>query len=533
MGYPEVQSVPEADRLERALAAFLRQQLSAPVVTMRGFLDIILEDTKRLGVDSAIPDLERMRVACADLGALVGRVVDQPEAMRKPEESFEEFQSRLRHDLRTPLNAIKGYCELLIEDMRDAGQMQLLPDLAKVREAADQLLLQLDAMVKSSQGSNVPLEEAKPIEIVADLMRAIAPVDVVQRERALASRILVVDDIASNRDLLERRLTREGHQVVAVENGTNALDLLLAENFDLILLDLMMPGMSGFEVLCRLKSSSRTRHIPVIMISALDELDSAVRCIEAGAEDYLPKPFNPILLRAKIYASLEKKWLRDREQKYFEELRAEKLRSESLLLNILPQNVVSRMRAGEAVIADRFDYATILFSDLVGFTALASGFSADRILEMLSTVFESFDLAVREHGLEKIKTIGDAYMVAGGLPEPLPNHTHRVATLAIEMLDIVERMRARLDIDLKVRIGIHVGPVVAGVIGTHKFIYDVWGDTVNTASRMESFGAPGRIHVSAETYDVLRHDFKFEPRGPLEIKGKGAMETYFLMGRAR
>ena len=191
------------------------------------------------------------------------------------------------------------------------------------------------------------------------------------------------------------------------------------------------------------------------------------------------------------------------------------------------------MRAGEAVIADRFDHATILFSDLVGFTVLASSFAPDRILELLSSVFESFDRAVQEQGLEKIKTIGDAYMVAGGLPEPLPDHTRRVAALAIEMLDIMQRMRARLDVDLKVRIGIHVGPVVAGVIGTHKFIYDVWGDTVNTASRMESFGAPGRIHVSAETYGVLCHDFEFEPRGPLEIKGKGAMETYFLVGRAR
>jgi adenylate cyclase len=308
---------------------------------------------------------------------------------------------------------------------------------------------------------------------------------------------------------------------------------LVAENFDLILLDLMMPGMSGFEVLCRLKSSSRTRHIPVIMISALDELDSTVRCIEAGAEDYLPKPFNPILLRARINASLEKKWLRDREQKHFEELRTEKLRSESLLLNILPQTIVTRMRKGEAIIADRFDDATILFSDLVGFTALASGLSPDRILEMLSSVFERFDVAVQERGLEKIKTIGDAYMVAGGLPEPLPDHAHRVAALAIDMLDIVQRTRARLDIDLKARIGIHTGPVVAGVIGRHKFIYDVWGDTVNTASRMETFGAPSRIHVSGETYSVLRDDFAFEPRGPLEIKGKGAMETYFLLGRAR
>jgi adenylate cyclase len=537
MADTKVRNVLSSDRLERALAAFLRQQLSAPVVAMRGFLDIIIEDTRRLGLDAAIPDLERMRTACTDLAALVGRVIDQPDTIRKQEESFETFQSRLRHDLRTPLNAIKGYCELLVEDMQNGRQTQLLPDLAKVHEAADQLLLQIDAMIEPGRGADleVSFEQAKPVEIVSGLLRAIAPVDVqeLKLERELASRILVVDDIASNRDLLARRLTREGHQVVTLQDGASALDRLVAENFDLILLDLMMPGMSGFEVLCRLKSSSRTRHIPVIMISALDELDSAVRCIEAGAEDYLPKPFNPILLRARINASLEKKWLRDREQKHFEELRTEKSRSESLLLNILPQNVVTRMRNGEVVIADRFDEATILFSDLVGFTAMASGFSPDRILEILSTVFEGFDVAVQRHGLEKIKTIGDAYMVAGGLPDPLPNHAHRVATLAIDMLHIVQRARARLDIDLKVRIGIHTGPVVAGVIGRHKFIYDVWGDTVNTASRMETFGVPSRIHVSGEIYSVLRHEFAFESRGPLDIKGKGAMETYFLLGRIR
>src|SRR5262249_37197660 len=147
--------------------------------------------------------------------------------------------------------------------------------------------------------------------------------------------------------------------------------------------------------------------------------------------------------------------------------------------------------------------------------------------------FEVFDVAVQEHGLEKIKTIGDAYMVAGGLPEPLPDHAHRAAALAIDMLDIVQSTRAPLGLDLKARIRIHTGPVIAGVIGTHKFIYDVWGDTVNTASRMETFGVPGRIHVSREIYRVLRDDFAFESRGPLEIKGKGTMETYFLLGRAR
>ena len=221
--------------------------------------------------------------------------------------------------------------------------------------------------------------------------------------------ILVVDDNASNRDLLSRRLVREGYRVTAAESGVAALALTAAEDFDLVLLDLMMPGMSGFEVLCRLKAEESTRHIPVIMISALDELDSTVRCIEAGAEDYLPKPFNPVLLRARISACLEKKRLLD-------ELRAEKERSEALLLNILPRTIVERMRQGETVIADHIPEATILFSDLVDFTALSAtliaggdGRAAWARCSVVSTI------SPLRYGLEKIKTIGDGYMVAGGL----------------------------------------------------------------------------------------------------------------------
>ena len=145
-------------------------------------------------------------------------------------------------------------------------------------------------------------------------------------------------------------------------------------------------------------------------------------------------------------------------------------------------------------------------------------------------MFSRFDRAVAGHGLEKIKTIGDAYMVAGGLPEPVAEHAARVADLALEMLEIVNAVRSAMRIDLNVRIGIHTGPVVAGVIGTHKFIYDVWGDTVNTASRMESFGAPGQVHVSTDTRLILGEAYSFQPRGPLDIKGKGVMDTYFLLG---
>jgi adenylate cyclase len=534
MTEPAVGNAASSERLERALAAFLRQELSAPAVTMQGFLDIIVEDARRFQIEDVIADLERMQSASIELAKLVNRVIDAPAAMRDAQENFDTFQSRLRHDLRTPLNAIKGYGELLIEDMQDGGSKALLADLEKVGALADELLGQIDLMVERIRdpGAEPRAKHAQPVEIVTDLMRTVAPVHatVEAATRDLGSRILVVDDIAANRDLLSRRLLREGHQVVTVGDGPSVFECLVGESFDLILLDLMMPGMSGFEVLCRLKASSRTRHIPVIMISALNELDSTVRCIEAGAEDYIPKPFNPILLRARIGACLEKKWLRDREQRHLDDLRVEKLRSESLLLNVLPKSVVTRMRNGETAIADHFENVTILFSDLVGFTALATGLPPGKLIDILSAVFSRFDRAVAGHGLEKIKTIGDAYMVAGGLPEPVDQHAARVADLALEMIEIVNSVRSAMRIELNVRIGINTGPVVAGVIGTHKFIYDVWGDTVNTASRMESFGAPGQVHVSTVTRLILGEAYSFQPRGPLDIKGKGVMDTYFLLG---
>ena len=365
---------------------------------------------------------------------------------------------------------------------------------------------------------------------MADVLRTVAPLPAsgAMREVLQSSCILVVDDNASNRDVLERRLTRDGHKVVTAAGGAAALELVTAQGFDLILLDLIMPDMSGFEVLRRLKVSEESRDIPVIVISALDEIDSVVRCIEAGAEDYLSKPFNPILLQARVGASLEKKWLRDREKKFIADLENEKRRSEALLLNILPQSIVHRMRNGETVIADRVVEATILFCDLVGFTTISREMAADRVVDFLSEIFGAFDRLAAEHGVEKIKTIGDAYMVAAGIPEAQSDHASRICELALRMLETVKTIADATGVKLQARIGVHSGPIVAGVIGTHKFAYDVWGDTVNTASRMESHSLPGRIQVSAATRLILGDRFNFERRGSVDVKGKGMMETFFL-----
>jgi adenylate cyclase len=198
------------------------------------------------------------------------------------------------------------------------------------------------------------------------------------------------------------------------------------------------------------------------------------------------------------------------------------------LLNILPQSIVKRMRNGETVIADHVADATILFCDLVGFTPLSKELAPERTVDFLSRIFSTFDRLAAEAGVEKIKTIGDAYMAAAGVPEIQSDHAARIAALAPRMLSAVTDIAETTGLTLAARIGIHTGPIVAGVIGTHKFVYDVWGDTVNTASRMESHSLPGRIQLSAATRAALGNGFKLERRGIVDIKGKGPMETFYL-----
>ena len=523
------------ERLDRALTAFLRQELQAPATAVTDFLDIIIEDVRGAGLDQVLSDLDRMHAASLKLNSFVKSVLEDKASKRRSDESFEAFSARLRHDLRNPLNAIKGYSEMLIEDMQDDESSPLLADLRKLKRSADQLIDQVDSMVALGRGDAEQNVEARTrhIDVVADVLRTVQPIGVGKSrwESIPSSRILVVDDNAANREVLARRMIRESHQVVTADSGSAALAQAAAQPFDLIVLDLIMPDMGGYEVLRRLKADENTREIPVIIVSALDELDSVVRCIEAGAEDYLTKPFNPILLRARIGACLEKKWLRDREKLFIHDLEREKQRSESLLLNILPPSIVGRMRNGEMIIADRVTEATVLFCDLVGFTSMSQRLPANKTIDVLSQIFTTFDRLAAEHGAEKIKTIGDAYMLAGGIPEAQPDHALRIARLAPRMLEAVAAVGDVTDIKLQARIGIHTGELVAGVIGTHKFVYDVWGDTVNTASRMESHSLPGRIQVSKAMRDALGDQFKFEPRGKVEIRGKGAMETFFLMER--
>jgi class 3 adenylate cyclase len=214
-------------------------------------------------------------------------------------------------------------------------------------------------------------------------------------------------------------------------------------------------------------------------------------------------------------------------------LQLEQERSERLLLNVLPAPIAARLKAGEAVIADAFPEVTVLFADIVDFTRRSRHSSPAQVVAALNELFSAFDRLAQRQGLEKIKTIGDAYMVAGGLPTPRPDHAEAIAEMALAMREEVARRTDPSGQPLAVRIGIDTGPVEAGVIGTSKFSYDLWGDTVNTASRMESHGTAGCIQVTERTYQRLRDGYRFQRRGPIQVRGMGEMVTYFLVGRNR
>lgn len=511
------------------LLARVRHDLRTPASHIQGYAELLQEQARELGLSRFLPDLERIEAAGRQLVDLIREEL-APERLTGGPGRLRDLHAAFR----TPLNHVTGYSEILLELAETGPAGPLTADLRRVHAAAAAFLrLVADcltpALFEAARQARPAVTPAARPEALA-LSRAFPTLPPAGPASA-GGRILVVDDDPGNRDLLSRRLCQQGFTVQAVESGEEALRQLHNEPFDLLLLDVVMPGIDGDEVLARLKADPVLRHLPVIMLSALDEMDLVVRCILAGAEDYLAKPVNTVLLRARIGACLEKSRLRRQEAAYLAALETERQKSESLLLNILPAAIAARLKGGETTIVDSLPEVTVLFADLVGFTSLAARISSVEMVRMLDEIFSAFDGLAETQGLEKIKTIGDAYMVVGGLPTPRPDHAEAVAEVALDMVELVAQRFAGQPVPVQIRLGINTGPVIAGIIGRHKFNYDLWGDTVNTASRMESHSLPGRIQVTAATRARLAGRYQFEERGPIEVKGKGPIETWFLTGR--
>ncbi|PWF48726.1 adenylate/guanylate cyclase domain-containing protein [Massilia glaciei] len=342
-----------------------------------------------------------------------------------------------------------------------------------------------------------------------------------------SSVILVVDDTKHNLTLM-RDLLGPYYTVKLAASGAEGLDIAKTTPPDLILLDIMMPGMDGYEVCRQLKAMPECKDIPVIFLTAATGMQNEEIGLALGAVDYLTKPISRSIVLARVRSQLALKATHDALRAQIELSEQSNLRVQNLLYNIFPIEIADELSSSGQVLPVRHESASILFTDFSGFTHIAATMPASYMVSELNEIFAAFDDICDELGVEKIKTIGDAYMAAAGLPRPCADHASRCVRAGLRMHQFLNERNVDAPFKWPLRVGIHTGPVISGVVGKRKFAFDVWGDTVNVACRMEMSGQIGKVNISAYTYDQVRDDFDCEYRGKVNAKGKGLLDMYFV-----
>jgi class 3 adenylate cyclase/CheY-like chemotaxis protein len=524
----------------------LRHELRTPINHIIGYSELLLEVADEQGHPRILPDLEKIRAAGVELGALVNESLDAARLQTTRPDAVS-----LSRDLRTPLNTIVGYSELLQEEADEGGYGDLLPDLQRIRTAGRHLLGQVHALLdladdladdtRQHQGASAP--PAAPVAASpSDVQPAATRQD---RSPTRAARLLVVDDDEANRDMLSRRLERLGYHVALAEDGRAALGKIAEEPFDLILLDIVMPELDGYAVLLHLKADEARRHLPVIVLSASDEIDTAVRCIELGAEDYLPKPIDAVLLRARIGACLEKKYLHDQELRHLETI--EGMASELAEWNrTLEQRVaeqtaqldrVGRLkrflpaRLAEALVATGDEsllerhrrQIAIVFCDLRGFTPFSETAEPEEVMDVLAEYHEAMGELISRHEGTVEHFAGDGLMVVFNDPFECPDPEVRAIRMAVQMRDrMAELCRAwlRRDHELGFGVGITFGLATLGQIGYEgRLHYAAIGNVVNLAARLCGEAKDGQILASRRVGLAVEEIAEIASVGTLALKG--------------
>jgi len=313
-----------------------------------------------------------------------------------------------------------------------------------------------------------------------------------------------------------------GHETTLAEDGLVALQVLNESDFDLVLLDIEMPNLDGYGVLSAMRDDSRLRDIPVIVISAADEMDNVVRAIELGAQDFLPKNFERVLFAARVGACLENKRLTDQRAEHLERIEYERKRSDDLLHATLPAAAIDELRRTNKVQPRRYENVVVLMADVVNFTQFCDTNPPEEAVSRLEGLVSGFEEISRRHGLEKIKTIGDAFMATASLLQKSEQPALASARTALEMVAAAPELAS----GWQVRVGLHSGAVVAGVIGKQQHLFDLWGDTVNTTARLTGLASPGSVCVSSQVWEAVNGVGK--SMGTFEVKGKGTLEAFLL-----
>jgi len=509
-------NLPPDDLPQRAWLAYLIQELTTPLVALLDMARGLALKARSLTDEDARTTSSRVLDRAAYLVETVNRLVTTD-----PVRLTADNRRNVRHDLRAAAGYIVSACEDLTESLPAEDIDKLSPELPDTYAAAGRMIAHIEAVVRF--GAAEPGSSAASIRDVIHTLRERVTQATESADRSEPGRLLLVDDNEFNRDLVAKLLRSQGHTVETAAGGREAQARLkdrAASSIDVVLLDVLMPEVTGLDVLIWMRADPALWPIPVIMVSALGDDDGVLACISAGAEDYLTRPVRPELLRARIAGCLEKKRLRDRERAYL-------ARIDRLVKAIFPPAAVAEWRATESIRPKRYDKVGVLFLDIVGFTAWCETLRDDPVpvVETLQELVVQFEETARKHGVQKIKTIGDAFMAVAGMADPDTNPAWTLLKCGLDLIAAAQAHRAGWN----VRVGIHVGPVVTGVLGQTQFSFDVWGHTVNAAARTESNGTPGKVTLSAEAWDDVKELATGQPREVL-ARGLGAVTVWVYLG---
>ena len=559
---PAVQRVPDPEAKDgqtpQVLWAHLRQELRTPLDTIIGYSELLLGGADDAGQADFIAKLNLIHSAGQQLLEIINDLLDTNKFVSGDVVfNLASLVANLHYRVRMPINDVIGVSETLLENAAEQGRLDLIADLKKIQSAAEYVLSYINEIIDFSKIDaglkKSGAEDSERLSLIDSVMLSLR--GLAQDSAAVtgyeSGSILVVDDNGINRDLLSRYLERQGHAVQVAHNGRQALEMIANGAFDLVLLDIAMPGLTGYEVLQHLKNSETWRDLPVIMISALDEMDRVVRCIELGAEDYLPKPFNPVLLRNRVGDFLEKKRLRELEveqQRKLHELNtALELRNrfirETFGSYLSDEIVDTILKKGGLKIGGEKRRATILMADLRGFTSISERLPAKHVVAMINIYLETMTEIIQKYQGTIDEFIGDGILVIFGAPILRPDDPLRAAACAVEMqlamIAVNERNRQSGYPEVALGIGINTGDVVMGNIGSQKRIkYAVVGRAVNLTARIESYTVGGQIFISESTLsecgDICRIDTAMQvmPKGvkkPLTIHELGGIGGDFQL----
>lgn len=493
----------------------IHKKISKHIRTIVRYLKPFLTKDKKKRIRERAADIQKIYKSSLLLKQELIRKLKKETLIQKLHDAnFSEYLAKTRHDLRNHLNIIQGYAEIALEEFQKKSKNNLIEQFQEIITLSKQMLNLVDEI------------RIKPLQLI---ILPLSPSTDILKERFIdenfkkMASILIVDDVKENCQLLKRYLNHIGYKNTAVaKSGFQALSMLKKNKFDLVLLDIDMPGMTGMDILIRLKDDINQRRLMAIMISGSDTMENIIECIKLGAEDFLSKPFNVDILRARVDACIEKKWFIKQETLHQEQLEMERRRYETLLSAVFPTIIVNELAITGKIQAKQYENVAILFADVVNFTTYCDTHELEESMKNIQDFADMCETIAIKYNIQKIKTVGDSFLATAGMLTENVNPVLDCIHCAQELIT----QSAKLAAKWKLRIGINFGTVIGGIVGHRQYLFDIWGDAVNTAARIQSIAEPGKIFLSKAAWNQVHELSCGRSLGELALKGKAPEEIF-------